>query len=563
MSLAAPAVPHALAAGPTSGTAEEAIRSLLPADPIAAQSLLCKELSRLAAPAQSGDAVLRAVLMLDPHARRVGERLLTAYVEGDADLRAFNARYLISARLLSRSFAQAYERLLAHLQTSAGEASRTDIVTVIVQLFRHRQSELLLRLLRYKRDSSEQWRQLYAAYRFAQENALENEPFCGVGDREPVNGRGIHHHLIEILLLGAMNTGQLSPRELLWASNWLGSWSRLLTLQPVQAGGAARGSDHGFVVDLGGSEGLTRVQPGDGADLQLDTTPLMTRIDEEVAELNLSADDEPVQSSAGRETAMALLCKLRILFSPEPVEFTRRGERLSIAASVQTICGLGHIVRTVRDEAQSRGGEVVDRTRQRDAITISPNSGYADAFPGTVFHAASPAPLTISATTIRAPGTWQARDWSDSGCRLRGRAADLNEVIPGSLMAIREDQEAPWTVAIVRRLRRLMVDHVEISLEFIGRKPRYVKLFAAGDALPSISDEPKRKRRPLGAIYLPLSEKRPTLPIKTLVVPVAAFDEGRVVTLLSSEARYSLRFNKALEHHAGFVWTTFTLIAER
>jgi hypothetical protein len=563
MSLAAPATPHDLAAGPAKGAAEDAFRALLPgADPLAAQTLLCKELSRLSGPAQTTDAVLRAVLALDAHAHHVAKRLLTAYAEGEADARPFDARFLISARLLSRSFAQAYERLFAHLQSPAAGAWRQDVVTVIVQLFRHRQAELLLRLLRYKRDSSEQWRQLYGAYRFAQANALENEPVASIDDLRHTRGRSTQQHLIEMLLISAMNTGQLSPRELVWASNWLSGWSTLLTLQEVDADDAARLGDHGFAVDLDGSEGLIRLQPGQGAHLHLDTSALMTRIDAEIVELNRSADDEPVESSAGRAAAIALLTKLRILYSPEPVQFTRRGERVTIAASVHTLCGLGRIARTVREEAQSRSGGPSTRTRPRDPITISPGSSYADSFPGTVFHAASAAPVSISASTIRPPGTWQARDWSDSGCRLRGRAADLNEVIPGALMTIREGQDAPWTVAIVRRLRRLMVDHVEISLEFIGRKPRYVKLVgAAEEPAAGSTDEPKPKRKTFSAIYLPLSEKRPTLPIKTLIVPVAAFEEGQLVTLVSSEARYTMRFNKALEHHADFVWTTFSLLA--
>ena len=564
MSLAVPATPNALLPGPTNGAAEEPYRS--PAagmDPIATQALLCRELSRLAAPQQSGDAALHAVLVLDPHAQDVGKRLLTAYAEGSADLRAFDSRYLISARLLSRSFAQAYERLLAHLREPAGNSWRRNVVTVLVRLFRHRQSELLLRLMRYKRDSSEQWRQLYAAYRFAQTNALENHPLASADDRDAADERSVHHHFIELLLVGAMNTGQLSPRELLWASQWLVDWSTLLALQPMDVAHTMGRGDTGFVVDLAGNEGLVRVEPGKAGEVHLDTTDLVTRIDDEIAALNASREDETVESTTGHDASIALLSKLRILFSPHPVQFARRGERKFIAAAVQSLCGLGHVVRTVREEAQSRGGAVAQRARSREDITISPNSGYGDQFPGTVFHAATPAPLTISAPTVRAPGQWQARDWSDSGCRLRGRAADLNDVIPGSLICIRENQDSPWTVSIVRRLRRLMVDHVEISLEFIGRKPRFIKLVTAGDPLPSFRDEPGGKRRTFGALYLPLSERRPTLPIKTLLVPVAAFEEGGVGTLVSSEARYTLRFNKALEHHADFVWTTFTLTARR
>jgi hypothetical protein len=564
MSLGAPEAPDALVPGPANGTADEAFRAVAAGDdPIAAQSLLCKELSRLAAPSHSGDAALHAVLALDAHAQRVGKRLLTAYAEGDDEARAFDARYLISARLLSRSFAQAYERLLAHFQAPAAETWRRNVVTVLVHLFRHRQAELLLRLLRYKRDSSEQWRQVHMAYRFAQANAMDQYSLAIVRDDAAADDRTVHHHFIELLLVGVMNTGQLSPRELVWASQWLAAWSTLLALRPVDAKVLPR-ADAGFVVDLDGNEGLTRLEAGARADLHLDTAPLIARIDEEIAVLNEPPDDEPFAPSSGRDAAIALLAKLRIMFSPHPVQFNRRGEREVMSATVQSMCGLRHAVRVVREEAHSRAGSAPATGRQRDGITISPGNGAADSFPGTVFHAAtSHAPLTISSPTIRSPGTWQAKDWSDSGCRLRGRAADLNDVIPGSLICIREHQDAPWTVAIVRRLRRLMVDHVEISLEFIGRKPRFVKLIAARSATPSADEEPNGKRKTFGALYLPLSEKRPTLPIKTMLVPVAAFEEGRVMTLMSSEARYSLRFNKALEHHADFVWTTFTLIARR
>ena len=564
MSLGAPEVPNTLAPVPANGTAEEAFRAPPPdADPLAAQSLLCKELSRLAAPSQSGEAALRAVLILDPHALRVGKRLLTAYAEGADQSRAFDARYLISARLLSRSFAQAYERLLAHLETPAGETWRRSVVTVLVQLFRHRQSELLLRLLRYKRDSSEQWRQLHTAYRFAQSHALDDHAPSPAGDGEVAGERTVQHHFIELLLVGVMNTGQLAPRELVWASSWLADWSTLLTLQPVHADAPQRGNA-GFVVDLDGNEGLTRAEAGVRADLRLDTTPLIARIDEEIAALNAPREDGTLDPSSGRDAAIALLAKLRVLFSPDPVQFTRRGDRTALSATVQSTCGLRQTVRAVREEAHRRAGALTTSARQREDITISPNSGYGDSFPGTVFHAgASQAPLTISSPTVRSPGTWQAKDWSDSGCRLRGRAADLNDVIPGSLLCIRQHDDAPWIVSIVRRLRRLMVDHVEVSLEFIGRNPRFVKLIAARDGPPLPGDEADARRRTFGALYLPLSERRPTLPIKTMLVPVAAFEEGRVMTLMSSEARYALRFNKALEHHADFVWTTFALMARR
>ena len=100
------------------------------------------------------------------------------------------------------------------------------------------------------------------------------------------------------------------------------------------------------------------------------------------------------------------------------------------------------------------------------------------------------------------PQTWQVKDRSDSGCRMRGQIENLNRVIPGSLIAIRDSATAPWIVSVVRRFRRLMVDHVEIGVEYLGRKPRYVKLVAdidpngATNAVPDDSVEMFRRAFP-------------------------------------------------------------------
>ena len=58
----------------------------------------------------------------------------------------------------------------------------------------------------------------------------------------------------------------------------------------------------------------------------------------------------------------------------------------------------------------------------------------------------------------------------------------------------------------------------------------------------------------------PASEKHPTMPIKTLLVPASAFNAGRAITLPSSTAIYTLRLNKPLEQQSGFVWTSFAVI---
>jgi hypothetical protein len=143
---------------------------------------------------------------------------------------------------------------------------------------------------------------------------------------------------------------------------------------------------------------------------------------------------------------------------------------------------------------------------------------------------------------------------------MRAQIDNLNLVIPGSLIAIRDSETAPWIVSVVRWFRRLMVDHVEIGVEYLGREPRFVKLVASEDSDLAIGEAPDRFSRCFAALYLPPSEKHPTMPIKTLLFPALEFRIGCEVTLLSSEAIYRMRLNEPIQQQFEYVWTSFAVI---
>ena len=544
---------------------EEFCRSLPRQDPIAAQKLLCEAVSRLVSNRETDDRQLSALLSFDRHAHQISKRLLVRYIEGDARLRSLDRRVFISAQRLSQSFAQAYKLFLEHVENSADKSWRESAGTALVRVFWHRQVELLLRLFRYKKRNSEQWRQLHQTYQFAQVHGLVNgcmPPSLPEDKSEPE--QTLDQQFIEILLVGTMSAGQFSPRELLWASNWIARWRSLLTLQSADANGGANGERNGFVVDLRSAEGLKRFYVAETGDflhhfLHLDTAPLMGAIDKEVAALNDAPTAPNSSVSTERDGRRALLFKLRMLFAPDPVHIKRRGDRKPVAFSVQAISGLSHIAQVLREEAQRTTEQMAASAAQIEEITISPAIGHTRVST-SVLGAAGLDPFSIPTTFGAKPQTWQVKERSDSGCRMRGQIANLNGLLPGSLIAFREGENAQWTVAVVRRLRRLMVDHVELSVEHIGRKPRFVKVATDCHPDPDVNDVANNTQRCFGALYLPASEKHPTMPIKTLLIPASAFNAGRAITLLSSTAIYTLRLNKPLEQQSDFVWTSFAVI---
>ncbi len=321
-----------------------------------------------------------------------------------------------------------------------------------------------------------------------------------------------------------MNNGQFSPREALWADGWFGQWCKIVHLHPHEAPAGHHVAPRGFAVNLEGTDGLQRtVSMEAGNSLFLDPSPLLALIDEQRESLQESTSVRNTLTPAERAGQVVLLKKLKTTFDPSPIVLARRGERKRVAQTVQAIIGLSNIIQVLRKDAKARSKAAGTSEPQTDGITIT--SLAVKTYSPVMDAGAAITLMPPSSADDRdaAPMVWQVKDHSDSGSRLRGKIDDLNRVIPGSLIAIREDESSPWSVTVVRRLRRLMVDYVEIGVEHLGRGPRFVKLVADRAANSSVDESADSTHRCFAALYLPPSELRPTMPIKTLLLPARDF----------------------------------------
>jgi hypothetical protein len=537
--------------------------SLPQGDRFETQRAICQAIAQLLRNQQPEISQLGELFELERHAQPVCTLLLNQYVEGDGQLRSFDWKAWRAAMLLSESFFQAHEHFLHHIRNTSDAGWIEHEPLILLQLFHHRKTEFLLRLLRYKKRSSGQWRQLHEMYRCSLERDVQKRAdgvgeIAHVGER-PLAGKLAQQYL-QILLLEAMNTGQFSPREALWAHRWFARWCTSPALQLTQVSGGFESEGKGFVVDLDGSDGLKRAPGTAGNFLYLDSSPLLLLIEEEMASLTDGADLPQRVTPAERAGQWALLNKLAILFAPKQVSIERRAERKPIALTVQAIAGFSCIVEELRRNAQTRSGRGSFAAAPGSGNTISPFDGPTFS---PLFAAGGNAGQAIFSITDQLswiPQIWQVKDRSDTGCRMRGQIDNMNRVIPGSLIGIRDSETAPWTVSVVRWFRRLMVDHVEIGVEYLGRKPRLIKLVADHDRDVATDKLPQSTSRCFAALYLPPSEQHPTLPIKTLLLPASEFRAGCEVTLLSSTATYRMRLNEAIQKQFEFVLTSFSVI---
>jgi hypothetical protein len=503
--------------------------------------MLCDTVLQQIDNSEGGQDRLARLLAIDRAARLTCERLLYTYVEGDAQLRIFGRKSLGSALRLSQSMAQSYDGLLQSFGVPvADDGHAADVANVVVRLLYFCNIEILLRMLRYKKRNAEHWRAIHNTYLFARNRGLHTREVQVTAPGASVTAE---RQYIQILLLDAASGGQLTPSETLAAQLAFVDWSHGLHLQHDRT--------QGLAVDLRVAEGPTRKDIGrHECVLHLDTAPVTAMIEKEVAELRRAKPPDDERIRGARHARIELLGKLELVLAPHPRRIERRGERASAGSTVQVLAGLPHVVNALRHAAPRRPEERPHEA-PLDESTIAAFGGSTRVGSGTGLYA-------IPSIAQRLE-VWQLRDRSVSGCRIRGKTADLNRVIPGSLIALRERDVAPWSLAVVRRLRRLMVDYVEMGVEYISHRPRFVKLVMEDGfdpaALPLRGLEP----RCIAALYLPTGEEHPKSSTRTLLLPPGEYRRGRQITLLSSNAMHVLRLTEAIERQLEFTWTSFAI----
>ena len=533
--------------------AAERLWAALPREPLEMQRQLCDALASGAGWERPDIQRLRALRQIDRRMDRVLDALLSEYVALGGQSPALERQLGQAALELSRAFAQEFERYFRFASMSgASPAWQERLPELAVRMFRHREIDLVLSLCRYERWPRGRWKPLHDAYKCLLARAAVAQP---LPMRQRTDGSIVtitpEQAYLRILLIHLMDGGRFRPDEIVATRRIVARWCEAPELRGTIAAGPDGDVASGFVVDLAGTDG-----PARGSDdlaispdhLHIDTRTLVDALDAMIAERNdpssINSNGIPVDRKSD------LLRKLRDVYSPRPKAFKRRGERIAVALmSVEATLGnMQAIFRMLRDEGRRGVVAGEDSAHYSDEITIS-DVGAASA-------AADSAATAESATAANAAySAWQIRDRSESGCRLRGRASEAQLLLPGLLMAFRDQKNAPWTLGVVRRLNRVIGNNVELGVEHLGRNPQRVLLIPAATGTEATAGEGRAER--ILALYLPESDGFPRMPIKSLIVPACEYAHGRIVGMVTAQRDVLIRFKAPLEQQADFVWTSF------
>ncbi len=504
-------------------------------DPVAAQRALSDALSDLARRTHLNVDQVRALLGIDQLARSLADALLVDYSIGRSDAQPHDSDAWQAAFELSQSFAQAFEHALRYLrEENPPRVPPEYLSTVLLRLFQHRQVEFLLRPFVSERSLPDCWVALHTAYIHAEIAGLLAQPLVS---RRSDEARGdestLEREFIHVLLMELLNVGQLSPYDAFWLSRQIPRWRAVLSLRGERVHTPGEPLEHCFVVDLGNAEGLVRpARSTTGTRLYLDLAPMLALLRDEIAALRDPAGplDHSAPISRGRQ--LKLLRKVHAICQPRLERIDRRGDRLPTVSTVKAIVGLPHITRMLRHE----------KRRTSDSAH---------------------GPAAASGEYGVPHQEWQLKDRSASGCRLRGKIANPNRVLPGTLIAFRERDSLAWTLVIVRRLRKRIGDRVDIGVEHVGQNPSGVSLVAQSDPAGVPNAEPDEKRDRCTGLYLRASSEYPKIPFNTLILWPREYKVGRCLVLRSDEANYTVRLKEPIEEQDGFIWLPYEIVDRR
>jgi len=527
-------------------------------DAIAAQKAVCAAIADPNPRKAPNSERVRALLAFDRHIQSLLDALLAngsgmnppcPLLEGQSRQAAFE---------LCRSLGRLHTQFLGSMREGARSSGASEgLPYVVLCLYRHRQMELALRPFVDERSTRFPWPEVHKVHQLAQSRAI-------LHDSLPVNRHHsssgtettLEREYIHVLLANLMSSGHFPPRDAVWITRSLPRWSATLAL----VGRPHRHSETYFLVDPDGDAGLARSSPDSPEScLCFDINSVLESIHEEIASLGDVAsrpgsNDEP---SPGRR--LKVLRKLTDICTPGRSVVARRGERKPLALTVEVACGLTQILRILRGRPEPGSAVAPGIPVTGDGSTVT---GFGDlgAATGTYGDGSSTDTQWSVPSAAASRPTMAMVDCSDSGCRLLGPTLAATPIIPGALIAFRENSTNPWSLAVVRRVKkRLAGKRVEIGVEYLGQDPRWVVVVPESDtAAPSGSPEAAPQR--FAAIFLPESASHPVLPMKTLILPARGLAPDDRLSIRSRKSIHTVQLKEPLEEQAEFLWSPFEIL---
>jgi hypothetical protein len=483
-------------------------------------------------------------------------QLIKQYIENAESSPKLAERIWQALWEMSQAFTLAYQ---AALETTLSEVVNTRwkaaLPLLFVRLVHFHGTDAKLRVFKYERWIPAKWMELHQIYLRSCELGCDRQPMA-----LPAAGTGaqlwsVEQEYLYVLLVHQLNTGNIGPAEVDWASSQLRAWSRRLTLEQIPK------SVEGFYVDLAGRTGLVRRDGNDrGSVLRyVDTTALADAMERAVAALRDAEATDQGPIAAINQQRLAVLRKIQPALSPSSLSDLRRDPRTAVAISARVRIGLSRIC---QDLAARAAGESPADSSGTEQIEVFPVAGAPRARRKPLVEDDS---LAASLSSWSDP-MWEVKDRSVAGLRIAATGGIGQSLTLGALVAVRQSDVDAWLLGVVRRLNKVSNEEVEAGVNIIAERMVSVTLAAKrrpnedmGYVIDGLDLSTMGER--FEGLYLP-PPSRPDKPLamKTLIVPSSEYVEGRNVILTTANSVYTVALKHLVEQRPDWSWATIQII---
>ena len=533
-------------------------RALPRDDAIAAQKAVCAALADPDPRRAPNAERVRALLAFDRHIQSLLGALLANGGGTNPPSPLLEAQSRQAAFELCRSLGRRHTQFLGSVREGARSAGADEgLPYVVLCLYWHRQMELALRPFVDERSTRFPWTEVHKVYRLAQSRGI-------LQDSLPVNRHysssatetTLEREYIHVLLADLMSGGHFPPRDAIWIARSLPRWTSTLAL----VGRPHRSTKPYFLVDPDGDSGLARSSPDSREScLCFDMASVQESIREEIASLRdvpsrPGSNDEP---SPGRR--LKVLRKLNDICTPERSAVARRGERKPLALTVEVACGLAQILRILRGRPEVASAVAPGFPAMGDGSTVTgfgdlgaATGSYGDGS-NTVTQGSAPSAAALHPSMAMV-------DCSDSGCRLLGPTLAANPIIPGALVAFREDSTTPWSLAVVRAREEAPRGQAGRDWRRVSWTGSALGRRRAGIRCRSPFRTAGGRASTLRRAFSSGKCEPPRAADEDAVLPARGLAPDDRLSIRSRKSVHTIQLKEPLEEQADFLWSPFEIL---
>ena len=484
-------------------------------------------------------------------------QLIKQYIENSESAPKLADRIWQALWEMSQSFMLAYQSAVETASRQAENARWKAVLPLLyVRLVHFYGTDAKLRVFKYERWIPAKWIELHGTYLRSCEMHCDRQAIALPAGGSTAQAWSVEQEYLYALLVHQLNTGNLSPTEIDWASSQLRAWSRRLSLEEIPT------SMEGFFVDLAGREGIVRRTGNDRGSMlrYLDTTPLAEGMERAIAALRDAEMTDQGSIAAINQQRLAVLRKIQPALAPTYNTELRRDPRTAVAVSARVRIGLSRICADIgakADEAAAESGT--------EQIEVYPVAGAPRPKRKVVTEHDS---LAVSLTSWSDP-MWEVKDRSVAGLRIAATGGIGQSLTLGALVAVRQTNAEGWLLGVVRRLNKVSNEEVEAGVNIIAERMVAVTLSAKRRLSEEVGyvvnglDMSTMGERFEGLYLPPPSRLDKPLAMKTVIVPTSEYAEGRNVTLATANSVYTVSFKHLVEQRPDWSWATIQIVEKK